>query len=185
VLGGFRVAQRGLRRAVVDLHMGGVMCAPVRRLVLMIMSPVEAAIRSVPGLLAVDQLPGSCGRIRRRAPWRSPCSQSSTRRGRRSRGAWALALPTRTRRWTWGSGPRPAARTGRWPPPRATASPWMSAASCWGRPPPPPRHRRRRARGWGWEGGGGGPPVCGRPLGGAVGPVGGGRLRGKPRRRAR
>ncbi|OSX70709.1 hypothetical protein BU14_0686s0011 [Porphyra umbilicalis] len=70
------------------------------------------------------------------------------------------------------AGPRPAARTGRWPPPRATTSPWMSAASSWERPPPPPRHRRRRARGWGWAGGGWTMSVRVTP-GGGRGPRGG------------
>jgi len=59
MLGGTRVAQRGLRSAVTDLHVGGVLCALVRWLVLMMMSLVEAALGSVPRLPAPPAMGGA------------------------------------------------------------------------------------------------------------------------------
>jgi len=59
VLGGTRVAQRGLRSAVTDLHVGGVTCALVRWLVLMMMNLGKAAIGSVPRLPAPPAMGGA------------------------------------------------------------------------------------------------------------------------------
>ena len=59
VLGGSRVAQHKLRSAVADHHVGCAMCAPVRLLVLIMMSLFVAAVERVPPLPAVLQLLGA------------------------------------------------------------------------------------------------------------------------------
>jgi len=80
VLGGTRVAQHGLRSAVAALRVGGVMFAPVRWLVMIMMSHVEVAVECVLRLPAPPAMGGAPRARRQRRRHRRRRRRPSDRR---------------------------------------------------------------------------------------------------------